>query len=105
LPSGDDFRQGVGFSLRLDIENGATHIVNGQDQVTAAEFRLAIKESFELDTAIRTLEKTGRDDRNKKCHSAKRLIDALLPLLPPNDILSILEDMESFTRLHAHFAA
>jgi len=53
---------------------------------------LAIKKTFEFVAASLAFEKTGREAWNEKGDRIERLIDALLPLLTPGDVLPIVKN-------------
>jgi hypothetical protein len=99
LPAGNDICQFVGFQLRQITEKRAINVINRKDQVTASEPFLAIEKAFELTPASGTLEKSGRQNRNKKSDGIEGFVDALLPLLAPGNGVPVLEDLKSFSGL------
>jgi hypothetical protein len=63
------------------------------------------EEAFEFVAARIALEKTRCNDGNEEGTGVEAITNPILPLLPPRDVLAVLEDVELLAGLQAHFAA
>ena len=95
----DNACESICFAFVLIGEYRAVYVIDGEYQVAAPQLLLALQKSFQFTATLRTLEKAGCDYRNEKGDGIERLLNSLLPLLTPRNVIAILEDVESISAL------
>jgi len=95
----------VGGPLRFLMQERAVDIADRENEVISLQFLLTLDKPLQFITAGRALEEAWGDDGDKERDPIERLLNALLPILTPLDIVAILEDWKLFSGMHLHFVA
>ena len=94
LPCGEHAGHLVGLPRRKVLDLAGPDPVDGQDEVGATQRRLPLAEPAELGATGLAAEQAGRHDDQQQGGAVQRPVDALLPVLPPGDVVAVLEDRE-----------
>src|SRR5260370_6661590 len=87
------------------VEDGRRHVVDWQDEVAAVERLFSCMKSCYLAFAVTAFEEIWCDNHEQQGRRVKGLVDALLPVSTPFNVIAVLEDSELMAGLHANLAA